>query len=174
MFVVSQVPTLHHLCSQCHFVIAIAKCERGLYYFCSFHFTYSCYRPPRKLLEGNFSVVYVCSQKDSHVIITHDALGLQTQGPPPWIWDLTVQRPLETCSNLLIMKHVRSASGRLTSYKNAFLFLDLKSTHHYSFSLFDVSCNFTLNNLQHANSSILRLAIRLVNHVHKFCIETAR
>ena len=47
-----------------------------------------------------------------HVTITNDASDFTTK-----------EQPL-TCSNLLIMKHVRLLSGRLASYSNAFLYLE--------------------------------------------------
>ena len=51
--------------------------------------------------------------------------------------DLTVHTPPQTCSNLLMMKHVRLASGWLVSYLNAFL---LKNTFiHYSIPVDNVN-----------------------------------
>ena len=53
-----------------------------------------------------FSLVSVCSQGGPHMTITHDALNLTVQGPPPLqdlrllhASDICRPRP-ETCSNL--------------------------------------------------------------------------
>ena len=62
--------------------------------------------------------------------------SVQDPGPGPALdmfnLDLTVQGPpllpCRTCSNLFIMRHVWSTSGRLASYWNAFLLLLLAGT----------------------------------------------
>ena len=54
------------------------------------------YRPQQSCRKVKFSVVCVCQsvcRRGSHVIITHDALALNVQGPPPQTWDPTVQEP---------------------------------------------------------------------------------
>ena len=87
--------------------------------------------PPTKLRECNvFSCVCLSVHSGSPCGDYPWCIGNHCTGIPP---DLHVQTCLtwtslyrdptsQTCSNLFIMKHIRLASGRWTSYWNAFLF----------------------------------------------------
>ena len=84
-----------------------------------------------------FSVMCICQsvclqeQGVVSVTITHDALDLTVQGPPPDMFKLVQPGPHCTgtqlrpwpprvCSNLFIVKHVRLTSRQFASYWNAY------------------------------------------------------
>ena len=80
-----------------------------------------------------FSLVSVCSQeKGPNVTITQDALNLTAQAPLLVTSGGNHSRHVQTCSfedplptistDICWPKHVRLASGRYTSYWNAFLY----------------------------------------------------
>ena len=92
----SNCKTQHHECRgrDCLHLISTASGLREISYI---------YCPPTKLQESNSfsrdcpSVSHSVHGEGSDVIITHDALDLSIQEPPPgptrWTWDPTVQAP---------------------------------------------------------------------------------